>query len=116
VTYNDHTGEECEYGHLKYCKVVEIEAGSHRDERQRGPDCWRANCEAHKRWKAAEQRPQESAGQPIAAEATLDTFKICRRWRFVTDPRDGGAKIVDVQLQLTTSHQVCGQCCYLVVG
>jgi hypothetical protein len=28
VNYNDYTGEECEYGHLKYYKVVEIEAGA----------------------------------------------------------------------------------------
>jgi hypothetical protein len=56
--------------------------------------------------------------QPITSKATLDTFKVCRRWRFVTDLRDGRADIgdVDVHRQLTTSHQVCGQCRYLVVG
>ena len=54
MSYNDYTGEECEYGHLTYYQVVEI---GYRDE-QRGPSCWRDDCEAHKRWTAAEQRPQ----------------------------------------------------------
>jgi hypothetical protein len=56
VSYNDYTGEDCECGHLKYYRVVEIGL---RDEQRHGPSCWRADCEAHKRWKAAEQRPQE---------------------------------------------------------
>jgi hypothetical protein len=59
-----------------------------------------------------------SSIHPITSKATLDTFEIGRRWRFVTDPRDGRADIgdVDVHRQLTTSHQVCGQCRYLAVG
>ena len=56
MSYNDYTGEDCECGHLKYYQVVEIGL---RDEQRHGPSCWRADCEAHKRWKAAEQRPQE---------------------------------------------------------
>jgi len=49
-----------------------------------------------------------STDQPVASKATLDTFEICRGWKFVSDPRDGRADIgdVDVQLQLTTSHQL----------
>jgi len=63
-------------------------------------------------------KSEGSTGQPIASKATLDTFKVGRRWRFVTDPGDGRADIgdVDVQRQFTTSHQVAGQCRYLVVG
>jgi len=58
MSYNDYTGEDCECGHMKYYKVVEL-AGRHRDEQRRGPSCWDADCEAHKRWEAAEQRPQQ---------------------------------------------------------
>jgi len=58
MSYNDYTGEDCECGYMKFYKVVEL-AGRHHDEERHGPSCWRADCEAHQRWKAAEQRPQE---------------------------------------------------------
>ena len=56
MSYNDYTGEECEYGHMKYYQVVEP-AERHHDEQRHGPSCWDADCQAHKRWKAAEQHP-----------------------------------------------------------
>jgi len=59
MSYNDYTGEDCECGHMKYYKVVELAAGRYCDEERHGPSCWDADCEAHKRWEAAEQRPQE---------------------------------------------------------
>jgi hypothetical protein len=55
MSYNDYTGESCEYGHPKYYQVLEIPAWGHHEERRRGPTCWRADCEAHKRWKAQER-------------------------------------------------------------
>ena len=53
VSYNDYTGEDCECGNMKHFQVVEI---GDREERREGPSCWRADCEAHQRWKATEQR------------------------------------------------------------
>jgi hypothetical protein len=58
MSYNDYTCEECQYGHMTFYQVVEL-AGRHHDEERHGPSCWEADCEAHKRWKAAELSRQD---------------------------------------------------------
>ncbi|MDC8980677.1 hypothetical protein PR370_01060 [Mycobacterium marinum] len=53
TSYNEYTGEDCEFGHPEYYQVVEFgtwDGQSH--ETRRGPSCWHADCEAHKHWQS----------------------------------------------------------------
>jgi hypothetical protein len=51
-----YSGDECKYGHPEFYDVVDVPVwGGNDTERRRGPTCWRADCDAHKRWKANER-------------------------------------------------------------
>lgn len=53
TSYEEYTGEDCEFGHPEYYQVLEFGTfGGQGHEKRRGPTCWYANCEAHRRWQA----------------------------------------------------------------
>jgi hypothetical protein len=56
ASYHQYIGRDCKYGHPLYFQVIEIGGWGQHEERRRGPSCWYADCEEHKRFRAEGQR------------------------------------------------------------
>lgn len=55
MSYEQYTGQNCDYGHRTYYDVIELRSGGQLvDKRKRGPSCWEPECPAHIQWSESE--------------------------------------------------------------